>query len=128
MIPVETEVLEETLLASTSGQRTMKPAEEGKTPQFVSCSARVSSRACLKKQAQHVCVLFFVVFGSVASFCPDAAAQVGEPVPAPARHGRRPHSCRQQDSKAGGYRMALILDPVDCVSLVADSLCREAAG
>lgn len=41
------------------------------------------------------------------SWC--GAAQVGEPVPAPARHCRRPHSCRQ-DSETDAYRTALVLD------------------
>lgn len=57
-------------------------------------------------------VLFFVFFGFAVGFCPDAvaAAQAGEPVPAPAQPRRRPHSCRQ-DRKTSGYRTALILDP-----------------
>lgn len=85
------------------------------------------------------------------SWC--GAAQVGEPVPAPARHCRRPHSCRQ-DSETDAYRTALVLElsiwgphapclaflsgpevgmshpflfDIDRVSWMADSLCHEAA-
>lgn len=88
------------------------------------------------------------------SWC--GAAQVGEPVPAPARHCRRPHSCRQ-DSETNAYRTALVLElsiwalwrplapclsflsgpevrmshpflfGIDRVSWMADSLCHEAA-
>lgn len=55
MIPVETALLEETLLARTFAKRTIKPAEQRKNT-FVSCSAQVPSRACLKEQAQRVSV------------------------------------------------------------------------
>lgn len=136
VIPAKVEVLEAKLLASTSGKRTMKPAERGTTVSFLSSSAWVS---CLNKQAQHVSVLSFVFFGFVVGFCPGGGS------------GRRARACPctadahipcRQDSETSGYRTAQILDPetsagwgwitlliiTDHVSLVADSLCHLAAG